>query len=252
MNDENLDKVDFRYQAVTTLAEDFKSPYTGIVHKQGTIVCYSAITQYSKKTTITFPIPNVSAMYLDLSSKYFKDSHKELLKIENLENRIGESVKIKDIPAFFDLLEKRIASIILAYTALEVFANQTIPDNYIYYKERQDNKCKEIYSKEQIEHWIPLDEKLSDVLPKVLTIESPKNKKSSNIWDKYKKLKKSRNRFIHLKSKDVKSSDIDKDPIWNILTAKNLEDPSIITKEIISFFIKGMKQKPRWFTKLPF
>lgn len=249
MSKNYLDTADFRYQALTTLAKDWTSPYTGILHKKGAIVEFSAITKYTSKQLISFPIPNASAMYLKLSFQLFKESQEGLDKVEAKKKEGEEVTHVGDITDFYDLLEKRLASIIFAYTALEVFANQTIPDKYVYEKFREDDRCKETYTKEQAERWVSLDEKLSDLLPNVLSLKTPKGKRT---WDKYKKLKKLRDRLIHPKSKDLHSTGKDDASIWNIISAKNLDNPALIAKEVISYFVDGLAEKPRWFTKLPF
>src|SRR5438874_259405 len=120
MSKNYIDTADFRYQALTMLAQDWTSPFTNILHKKGAIVEYSAITKYTHDLLITFPIPNASAMYLNLSFKLYKNSQEELIKIEKLSIGNQEPTHVGDIRSFFDLLEMRLASIIFAYTAVEV------------------------------------------------------------------------------------------------------------------------------------
>lgn len=249
MSGNYIDTADFRYQALTTIAQDWKSPFTGILHKKGSIVEFSAIVKYSGNLLLSFPVPNAAAMYLKLSHYLFEESQQELVKAESLQKGRDNIAQINEIPSFFDLLEKRLASIIFAYTAVEVFANQTIPDKYVYEKEREDGRCKETYTKEQAERWISLDEKLGELLPKALVIKTPRKKQ---VWSNFKQLKKIRDRLIHPKTKDLHSTGVTDTSIWNIIASKNLENPSLHAKNIISYFIATMQNKPRWFIKLPF
>ncbi len=70
--------------------------------------------------------------------------------------------------------------------------------------------------------------------------------------DKYKKLKKLRDRLIHPKSSDLHSTGPEDNSIWNIFPVKNIDNPSVMAKEIIGYYISQLKDKPRWFNKLPF
>ena len=67
------------------------------------------------------------------------------------------------------------ASIIFAYTAIEAFANEEIPEDYIYKAETRSSEILIAYQKDSIERRISLDEKLGSILPKTKNLPTPKN-----------------------------------------------------------------------------
>ena len=64
----NIANRDWRLQAITTLAEDFKSPFTGKLYKAGAAVEVTGYIKY-KKDLVCIPVPNPVAIYLSLARK---------------------------------------------------------------------------------------------------------------------------------------------------------------------------------------
>ena len=153
----------------------------------------------------------------------------------------------KDDTVFFNLLEQRMVAIVFAYTALESFANESIPDDHIFRKSRDDGKCIEEYTKEQAEI-LSLDTKLDHVLPSIFGIKSPKG---THTWNRYKLIKKLRDRIIHLKSKDRSSTGPNDETIWKELVSKSNPNVALEAKGIIGYYLSNVPDKPRWFTKFP-
>lgn len=77
--------------------------------------------------------------------------------------------------------------------------NENIPDNFTHAFVVQKTGEKRTYGKDEIERRINLDEKPGFLLPQILALPSPKG---SSLWEKYKTIKKNRDRIIHLKSID--------------------------------------------------
>jgi hypothetical protein len=144
---------------------------------------------------------------------------------------------------FYDCLQSMVAAVVFSYTAIEVFANSLIPNEYNYSSERTDKKCTECYSKEQIERYISLDSKLDKVLPEICKVQSPKG---THIWDKYLKLKKLRDRLIHLRTGDWRGRlpEHANDWIWTHMLSKEGRNVSLFAFEVISYYLKD--KKPRW------
>lgn len=246
---------DYRIQAITTLAKDFTSPWTGIVHKKGTSVELVGFVKYDEKHVLDFPIPNMAALFLDQSYVSWEESQEFLKKERFLEtpskNLPKGTIYPKEDFLFFDVIQKRMIAIIFAYTALEAFANESIPDEYTFEREREDKKCLEKYAKDQIE-FLSLDIKLGEILP---VIFNTKTIKGTQIWNKYKFLKKLRDRIVHLKSKDRKSNkDPNEDTIWKELLDRSYANAALQAFEIISYFLNTLSEDkmPRWFKKFPF
>lgn len=246
---DEISKRDWRLQAITTLSEDWKSPFTGILHKKGTIVENVNFLKI-RRVILKMPIPNPTAMFLNLAFNNLEKANNNLSFLKKDLNKIDLRQLDKEL---FDGLEYYISSIIFSYTALESFANEVIPDNYEYKIERQDKKCTEIYNKEQIERNVALKIKIGDILPKILNVEI---NKSGILWNKYFLMEEIRNDCIHIKSKDRKgidpnTKDISYDHIWNRLVSNgSFENFPKISLEIISLFSKD--KKIRWLKLLPY
>ena len=148
--------------------------------------------------------------------------------------------------SFFDCLQSLIAGVVFSYTAVEAFANSTIPDDFLFSIERDDKKCRETYSKDQIERHMSLDKKLDKVLPQVCSLTSPKGTK---LWVQYNELKKMRDRLIHLKSADWEPSPPERaeDYVWTLLLAADTRQRVGYAFEIIWYFLPS--EKPRWAVK---
>jgi hypothetical protein len=129
-----------------------------------------------------------------------------------------------------------IEAIVMAFTALEAFVNETIPDDHSYARYVKSELILEAANKSTIERHVQSDEKLIAVLPGVLNCASPKG---SRCWQGYKQLKQTRDRLIHMKSKDGKSSLAGVDTLWKAVFITPA--PHITAKAVIDHFAKAMK-----------
>ena len=93
---------------------------------------------------------------------------------------------------------------------------------------------------------LSLDEKLTSILPEILEIRSPKEDRS---WQGYQKLKKVRDRIIHMKKEDRRSSGPEAPTLWHTLF--KVGSPFVQAKDIIDYFVKAMESKPRWHNECP-
>ena len=116
--------------------------------------------------------------------------------------------------ALFDYLEESIAHVVFSFTALEAFANEVIPDGFTYSFTVDRTGEKRTYAKDEVERRINLDEKLGIVLPQIFSLKTPKG---GALWEKYKTIKKTRDRIIHLKSVDKRTSGPEDETIWGTL-----------------------------------
>ncbi len=247
----NIANRDWRLQAVTTLAKDFRSPFTGEFRKAGSPVELAGFVQYGKSRLLArIPVPSASAIYVSLARKAAElganfinqEFSRNLEPLPDGNTQYSPNAE-KDL---FDALENMIVCIVFSYTAIEVFANQTIPDDFQFKQERSDGKCKEIYSKEQIERSISLDTKLDVILPGIFSVPSPKGK---GVWNDYVWLKRLRDRLVHLKSSDCTKSGPDnaEDYVWTwLLSTKVLKAPRFALAMIEHYH---PNEKPRWIRK---
>jgi hypothetical protein len=184
--DELLEKEDGRYYAID---------------KVGTGLGSIATTERLKKRIVSFGLPSGPALFLHLA-------HHAYSKIRDIDplslfDEHPQGIWPDNQKALFDFLEELISHVVFSFTALEAFANEVIPDKFTYTFVVERTGEKRTYGKDEIERRINLDEKLGIVLPKVFALTSPKG---GSLWENYKTIKKARDRVIHLKSVDKRTS----------------------------------------------
>lgn len=244
---------DYRYQAINGLPENWIGPYTGTIKEQNNAVIAAGVTQYGAERVLTFPLPNVTAICLDqaystwIGSQHFLKGE-SLLEIPNTHTS-GKTLTLTKDSTFFDLIQMKMTAIVFAYTALESFANESIPDKFVFRRKRDDKKCIEEYTKVQTEV-LSLDMKLHEVLPIIFNLRSPKG---SSIWNRYIFLKNLRNRIIHMKSKDRQSAIFGEENIWNDMLNQSCPNLAIEAKEIIGYYLNNLEEKdrPQWYKEFP-
>src|SRR6266567_4641980 len=212
---------------------------------QGNAVIAAGATQYDTERVLSFPLPNVTSMCLDVAYTTWVESQ-HFLRDENVlefpENHAPEgTIRPKEDYIFFDLLQKRMIAIVFAYTALESFANESIPDHFVFRRKSDHKKFTEEYTKEQAE-LLSLDIKLHEVLPTIFNLRSPKG---GTIWHRYLFLKILRDKVIHMKSKDRRSAIIGEENIWKELLDKSYPNVAIEAKAIIGYYLNSLDEKGR-------
>lgn len=236
---------DWRLHAVARLAEDWKSPWTGQVAPKGSRLTVSAVLRLTKKKTITIPLPNATALFLSSAAKSFSAA-KALRDESGFDKSLHSEVSFGADAMVFDYLEHMLSATVLAFTAVEAFVNEVIPEEYVYPRQRRTQKILELTAKEDIERFVPLDEKLASVLPEVFACASPKG---SRCWQEYQQLKGIRDRIVHMKSNDRKSSGPDVETVWKAIVLAPA--PHRLAKSVIDYFVKAMPSKPSWHKNFP-
>lgn len=240
MSAPEIDKGDWRLQTTTHLAEDWTSPWSGITSPRGTRITLVSTVQLTKKKLLTIPIPNATASMLNAAARAF-ESARALRSACEIDRSLKREVAFASEVDALDYVERMIESIVLAYSAIEAFANESIPSDFVYARHKNSNVLLEAASKTTIERNVSTDEKLTTVLPEVLGCNSPKG---THCWQNYRQLKDSRDRIIHMKTEDRKSSGPEVDTVWRaiILTPA----PHLSAKALIDHFVKNMTNKPQW------
>lgn len=236
---------DWRLQATSRLTEDWANPWTGQLVPKGSRITVSSIIQLTKKKQLTIPLPNATALLLNSSANAFAVAC-AIRNLSKIDNSIRSQVSFHTDKEAFDYLERMIEAVVLAFTALEAFVNESIPEDFVYVRHSRSSIVLEATSKSSIERYVSIDEKLTSVLPEVLNCSSPKGSRS---WQSYRQLKTTRDRLIHMKTEDRKSSDAEVDTIWKALFITPA--PHLTVKAIIVFFTRKMTSKPGWLSRFP-
>jgi hypothetical protein len=153
-----------------------------------------------------------------------------------------------DQTALFDYLEQSISHVVFSFTALEAFANEVIPDGFTHTFTVDRTGEKRTYGKDDIERRINLDEKLGTVLPEIFSLKTPKG---GPLWEKYKSIKKARDRIIHLKSIDKRDSGPEDETIWGTLLRIHNKPLCDDAHALIGYY-KPAIQNRRYFVKYPY
>ena len=205
--------------------------------------------KFNGSNTLDYFPPNNIGVLLSTSQKYLsiaKQIYEEKINpnkyCHSLINVEGNKkvFLIEKSKMIYDFIENIQICIVFGYTALESFANLSIPEKYEFEHEVKNKGIYEIYPKEAIEKWINLDMKLSIVLPEIYETEEIKKK---SLWSSFKRLESLRHDIIHQKS--IKKTDFYKEYFKS-----DLFKICLIPQEIMHFFYKSQMNKnitnPLW------
>ena len=204
--------------------------------------------------TLAFPLPSAPAIFLSLSYRAHRSSEKAFRLA-----RFGDyKVTLNDDganEAAFDFFETRVQHAIFAFTALEAYANECIPDPFTWTtkKSRKGAPDEEVtYDREGTERFVSLPEKLDAILPNVFSVASIKGRVQ---WERFQNLKRLRDRLIHVKALDSKTPldpggmPPEKNSVWADLYTGRKTDLSVHAHEIVMHYGGGNRT---WAKKFPY
>ncbi|WP_350432981.1 hypothetical protein ABIS04_06835 [Shewanella sp. H8] len=189
----------------------------------------------NRSRKISYFVPNNIGILMSVSTKAssrakeifdrkFKSNSYEL-DITKLSGNKSKAIGAisKDV---YDYIEEIQSAIVFAYTALEAFANLSIPQSYIYQAKKNSKGITESHDKAAIERWLSLKTKIKYILPDLYETTAVEKQK---WWGKFVILEEYRNEIIHQKS--IAATEFYKtyfkDSIFNIINC---------TESVISFF----------------
>jgi hypothetical protein len=234
---------DWRMQDVVLTTEDTILPWSGQLIPKGSQLTLASVTKLNKKKHLSIDLPNATALCLSISLRSWNEAS-TIRKDSKIDVSIKKEVDFDSMTHAFDYIERVFESVILAFTSLEAFVNENIPDDFKYEETRKEEV--NLLDKSEIERRLSLDEKLSSVLPMAFGINSPKGKK---CWQGYKDLKKIRDRIIHMKKLDRRSSGPEIPTLWHDIF--KIRAPHKHAKEVMDFFVSEIGKSPRWHSEYP-
>lgn len=239
-SDEFYREADWRCHTVVRVAATTTVPGLGTL-PVGAIGKAVGIVDY-QSGRIAFTIPSATGLFLNLSHRHYG----EALTIAQGFS-VAPTLQTLHDDVSFAYLENIMASVVFAYTALESFANEEIPDEFTYTVEK--NKCVEIYDKTQIERFLSLEIKLGDILPIVRSLPSPKGTKT---WENYVALETLRHSIIHMKKFDREHVGYSSRSVWSRIIKDPVPYSVAVAKAIIDYFYNSRSLKPHWYESFPF
>ncbi len=232
------DAGDWRLVFVARLAED-NPP-----HKKGDILRQVSAVETAPSTTLSFATPSSVAMSLNVAAKAAASAQQLQLRIVH-EELIGPSgkafgVTADTLPVLFDFLEQCMVSAVFAYQAIEAFANHVISRQMQAPMEVETKGKKVVLQPDELEKRLTTSEKLSQVLPVVRGVSSPKG---TALWQRFRELEDARDSTIHLKVRDQFAKD--KDALFfKMLGASPSRFPLVGRDVVRHYFHPGTE--PRW------
>lgn len=228
-----------------------KKPLTfevfGKIDEGGSMVLQETDEVIISNKKLDYFIPNNVAVLLSIASKALKKSKEffennfnplktniELLKSdEKIKFTKQKSIEV------CDYIEQIQTSIVFSYTALEAFANLSIPENYFYFQNVKSKGIDERYDKAAIEKWINLNTKLKSILPQIYKTKQIDKTKE---WSYFVKLEKFRHEIVHQKS-------IEHTDFYKVYFQKDIYSICSCAETIIKFFYDNHsldKSNPLW------
>ncbi|KVE67299.1 hypothetical protein WI96_09690 [Burkholderia vietnamiensis] len=244
LNDPALWK-DWRLQATAELAEPFTPPWNPeVTYAKGSLIKQAGQFPVHDGRQLTLNIPNATALFLNISHRNYVEA-RAVLDRSGIRKGMRKNVTFSVDADAFHYLECFMTSVVGAYTAVEAFANETIPDNYIHVQKYKD--AEERLVKADIERRLTLSKKMMEILPAALSIQTPKGKK---CWDEFHRLELMRERIIHMKSADRNMNGPARGTVWEALF--KFPEPVSLALPILEFFARQMDVKRLWATDRPF
>lgn len=241
---ETLDNADWRIDSLNSLAEPWHNPWSNQIVPVGSLIKKVTIAKWNKKQTVTLTIPNASSLFLNVAVRAYASAL--LLKTDKLYGKTRDpEIGLQDDEAFA-FLEHMFEAVICSHTAVEAYMNEILPAERTYMRHTRAGTAENL-TKDEVERRASLMEKVATFLPEALGIPSPKG--IHRAYSDLQALTKIRDRLIHMKSADRKSSGPEIDTIWHqLLTCSSPIDQALT---VIRYFANARPPAPRWLTKMP-
>jgi hypothetical protein len=252
MNNDNLG--DWRIAHVVTLAKDEPAAFIGgPSHKKGTGAYLTTRSIHPTDGEINFTTPHPSALAFNIAFEYSKKANK--LKEQLIKDSViapggyVQHISLNSTPLLYDYFELVMIAITFSFQAIEAFLNHEIVYNAKSSIIIKRGKKHISYTPQDAERYLSTEEKAAIVLPEILQISTPNNKKP---WEGFKKLKTARDSTIHIKSKDLHQ--VTKMENNQMISSPNLladllnENPECYPKYafyLVAWFVKN-QEFPRW------
>jgi hypothetical protein len=249
---------DWRFRAVTRLAKDLPDRGPGRRAKSaGAFV--GKIREAQTQTGDEFSFTDFSSIALALSIAISAEERAKKLRtlVEPAEYQT-ETGTYREVPhhnisAFFDFLEQTMVAMTFSSQALESFCNFTIQDKlgetdtYPVTRKVGGITQRLAWQAAELERKCSTSEKLSDIVPKLLSMGSPKGKA---VWANFVALERVRDGIIHMKYADHQGTPtvpnaIDSNRLFFEMIRGDYSDLPRIAVEMLNYFTKH-SGTPRW------
>ena len=190
-------EADWRHATVGRVKGD-QEIHGGIV-KDGTLLWLTTVT-LDQRGAVSFPTPSPAAMAFSLAF----DAARAAVALRSQVNwiAVGKDERQLDpssIATLYAHFEQAMAAAVFSFQCVEAYANQTIARLAAQPMDVVRRKGTERLTPAELERHLSTDDKLTQVLPRLLNVQSPKGR---GVWAGYRDLKEVRDSTVHLKSAD--------------------------------------------------
>lgn len=238
---------DWRLAAVTTVAQPLIRPGMPTIQAGTPLVAICPI-EYDARINLVYNMPSVCALLLDYSQRMWTESQ-DILRVFDSDDGGGRR-KPTDDGALMPILERRMAAVVFAYTALEAFANEVIEGAYTQQGYIYKIPAKEAgYGLDEIERHTSLEEKLCSILPEIANVKTPKG---SIHWQRFGHLRRIRHFIIHPKLPDKIQVSPRAKVLWKLLVDATFRNFAEDAREFMLYYAANGTHPARWLHKWPF
>lgn len=206
-------EADWRFAAVGRVKGDQRLWDAEV--KDGSLLWQATLTPNAELGMVSFPTPHPAALAFNLAFEAARASTAMWSKV-SFEGRKGRvSIARSSIPALFAYFEQAMAAAVFSFQVIEVYSNQTIARLAKFPMTVSRRKVEVTLSPAELERQLSTDEKMTVVLPHLV---SAKSLKKTPVWASYRELKEIRDSTVHLKSIDqYVRNQIDKSSLYHRL-----------------------------------
>lgn len=247
--DKNIDP---RLKRASAITSDSMSP-SGEKISAGSILSTATYNiKFPNKLSVVIPTPDMTAVYISCAKQMFDDFVSERDK-HGLNKPIGRYVQLNDPSSVLNILQPLMMAVITSYTAIEAFCNDAIPDDTDteFWSTLSFDKSEQFNNKSSVERWASVETKMRYFVNHFYGVD-PDPKGCNPIWGSYLKIKKIRNRLIHVNTIDAEGTSSDGKNLWDDLVTLN-KKPHILAKDVFDFYLKPIDKdkRPRWYRLYP-
>ena len=239
-------EIDWRAAFVSTLAEDWHSPYTSNKYSAGTLVMAVTPGMDVRRRSLSFvsPSPPALALHLSATAAARAEGLRLLVSLRQSPDPVPTfAVLDEDLPALYDYLEACFVAVTFACESLESFVNGEIRRaNPSVGFEVSRNGERTTITPDRLEVALTLDEKLGGLLPHLVGVPSPKGRQP---WKGFRTIQAERNAVIHLKGDDASPRSWTRQSIFHRFWADGVTTHPASALAMIRWFFVGREQ-PRW------
>jgi hypothetical protein len=201
----------------------------------------ATLERLSERNVVGFGLPSAPALFISMAFSAYRT--RTLVNVSELfdNHPHSQGTYPDDHTPLFNYFEAVIAEVVCSHSAIEAAVNEMIPEAFVYHRSRKSGQEAVSMTRHEIERAVSLDEKLKKVLPQALNIANPAG---GNLWPAYQELQDLRDRLIHLKSVDRKSSGVEEDTIWGRLLRIGPTAFPYVALDMIAHFYNPDR---RWF-----